>query len=556
MDRMQTHAHQRHPVSASDQSHMRRRSRRQRFATPHLVGLLAGLCVGLYAHIDAAVAAPPCPSGSLTIGTDATFPPFTSKVGDQYVGLEIELGEKIAAKLGCKVNWVNSSFDGIFPALLAGKYDFVIASVTITDERKKSMLFSEPYVDAGQSIAVRRDVPPILDIDGLKGKRVGVGLNTTGQFLMEPVKDATLVKFPSVDLALADLHNRRLDAAVGDGPVFRYMIAQSFPDLVLTGAPLNQEQWGMAFRPGTEPLLGQVNEVIRGFRADGTLRGLEVKYLESAGKPAAAEGAAAAASGGGDGAPAASDAGAASTTGSSSTADSAPQTNPPPQQAHFRFDRLLDSVPLFLKGAWWTIGLSLASFVLAVPLGLLVALARLSRMKLLSAPMSAYVEILRGTPLLVQIFFIYFVLPNVGLSLADRTTAILALSINASAYISEIFRAGLLSIDSGQNEAALALGLTRTQGLRFVLVPQAIRRVVPPLTNECIALIKDSSLVSVMGMTELTRTGQELASRYADPLTIWPGVALTYFVLTFPLTQLSARLEARLAQGQHRDADV
>lgn len=503
-----------------------------------------------------ASAAPDCPSGALTIGTDATFPPFTSKVGDQYVGLEIELGEKVAEALGCKVNWVNSSFDGIFPALLAGKYDFVIASVTITDERKKSMLFSEPYVDAGQSIAVRRESPPIADLDGLRGKKVGVGLNTTGQFLMEPVKDVTLVKFPSVDLALADLRNKRLDAAVGDGPVFRYMIAQSFPDLVLTGAPLNQEQWGMAFRPGTEALLGHVNEVIRRFHQDGTLKRLEAKFLESKGNPSTSgsEGVPGAI-GGSDGSGAvAISATASSVPVAGSEASSLPPA--PVQGAQFRMDRFVDSIPLFFKGARWTVGLSLASFFLAVPLGLLIALARLSRLKLLNAPAAAYVEVLRGTPLLVQIFFIYFVLPNVGLSLADQTTAILALSINASAYISEIFRAGLLSIDSGQNEAALALGLTRTQSLRFVLVPQAIRRVVPPLTNECIALIKDSSLVSVMGMTELTRTGQELASRYADPLTIWPGVALTYFILTFPLTRLSARLENRLAQGQHRDADV
>ena len=134
----------------------------------------------------------------------------------------------------------------------------------------------------------------------------------------------------------------------------------------------------------------------------------------------------------------------------------------------------------------------------------------------------------------------------------SRITAVLALSINASAYISEIFRAGLESLEAGQGEAAEALGLTRGQALRHVLVPQAVRRVVPPLTNECIALIKESSLVSIMGMTELTRTGQELSSRFADPLTIWPGVALTYFLMTFPLTRLSMHLERRLHAGQRQ----
>lgn len=504
-------------------------------------------------------AAPECPAGTLkpgvlVIGTDATFPPFTSKVGEDYVGLEIELGEAVAKTLGCKVEWTNSSFDGIFPALLSKKYDFVISSVTITEERQKSMRFSEPYVDAGQSIAVRRDSPPITTLAGLSGKKVGVGLNTTGQFLLEPQKDVTIVKFPSVDLALSDLQNGRLDAAVGDGPVFRYMIAQSFPGLTLTGAPLNQEKWGMVFRPGTEALLEQVNTAIRSLKQDGTLRALEIKFLESGpgGQPSApssAPGAGSAESAAGSTAPAAPSAG-------TQTDAVAEQAARPMEGPRFHLDRFMDSIPLFLKGAQWTLMLSLLSFLFAVPLGLLVALARLSRLKLLSVPASAYIEVLRGTPLLVQIFFIYFVLPGIGLSLADYATAVLALSINASAYIAEIFRAGLLSIDAGQGEAAEALGLTRAQSLRFVLVPQAIRRVVPPLTNECIALIKDSSLVSVMGMTELTRTGQELSSRYADPLTIWPGIALTYFLLTFPLTRLSSRLEQRLSAGQQRDPEV
>lgn len=450
-----------------------------------------------------------CPSGTLTMGTDATFPPFSSKVGDEFVGYEIELGNEIAARLGCRHRWVNSSFDGIFPALLAGKYDLVLASVTITPERRNAMRFSDPYMNGGQAIAVRAGTPPLADIDALRGKRVGVGLNTTGQFLLESFPEIQLHKYPSVDLALSDLRTGRLDAAVGDVPVFRYMIGQSFPDIVLSGRPLNEEQWGIAVAPGHEALLAQVNEALGHLRASGAMASLEHRYLGEGG-----------------------------------------QSRHAPASARFRADRFLQSIPLFLTGAKWTLVLSLVSFVAAVPLGLLVSLGRLSHLAPLRMATAAYVEIMRGTPLLVQIFFLYFVLPAFGVSLAEHMTAILALSINASAYISEIFRAGLESLEAGQGEAALALGMTRRQALRYVLVPQAMRRLVPPLTNECIALIKDSSLVSIMGMTELTRTGQELSSRYADPLTIWPGVALTYFLMTFPLTRLSARLEARLQTGQ------
>jgi ABC-type amino acid transport system permease subunit len=169
------------------------------------------------------------------------------------------------------------------------------------------------------------------------------------------------------------------------------------------------------------------------------------------------------------------------------------------------------------------------------------------RQRLISVPAATYVEVMRGTPLLVQILFIYFVLPAFGVNLPAVTSGILALSLNSAAYVGEIFRAGILSIDAGQMEGARALGMTYWQAMRHIILPQTFRRVVPPLTNEGIALLKDSSLVSVIGLTELARTGQELASRYAAPLTIWPLVALLYIALTFPLTRMAQYLERRWA---------
>ena len=471
-----------------------------------------------------------CPSGRLVVGTDATFPPFTSKVGDQFVGLEIELGEAVGQRLGCQIEWVNSSFDGIFPALLAGKYDMVIASTTITEERKKTMRFSDPYVDAAQVLVVKQGTLPgrkFSDLNSITGLKVGVGLNTTGQFLAEGLTSITLSKYPSIDLALTDLQNERLDVIIGDGPVMRYMIRENFGQLQVVGQALNAEQWGMVFAPEREALLLAVNGALRQIREDGTLKGLETKFLGNTGVEPAP---------------------------STPEVKTGGEVAPPAvmDAPGFKWDRFVTSIPLFIKGAGWTLSLSVLSFVVAVPLGLLIALMRMSRMAAFRGIAAGWIELLRGTPLLVQIFFIYFVLPAFGVSFADSTTAVLALSINASAYVAEVFRAGLQSIDPGQREAGLALGLTQSQVLRYILIPQAVRRVVPPLTNEAIALIKDSSLVSIMGMTELTRTGQELASRYADPLSIWPGVALTYFILTFPLTRLSARLEARLHAGERR----
>jgi arginine/lysine/histidine/glutamine transport system substrate-binding and permease protein len=199
----------------------------------------------------------------------------------------------------------------------------------------------------------------------------------------------------------------------------------------------------------------------------------------------------------------------------------------------------------FVRGVWMTAVMAVSSLLFGLPLGLCLALARVQSNRLVTTPAAIYVEVMRGTPLLVQILFIYFVLPSVGINLPAYTSGILALTLNAAAYIAEVIRAGILSIDAGQMEAARALGMSYWQAMRRIILPQTFRRVVPPLTNEGIALLKDSSLVSVIGLTELARTGQELASRYAAPLTIWPLVALLYLALTFPLTSVADHLERR-----------
>ncbi|MFP2934504.1 amino acid ABC transporter permease, partial [Pyxidicoccus sp. 3LG] len=178
-------------------------------------------------------------------------------------------------------------------------------------------------------------------------------------------------------------------------------------------------------------------------------------------------------------------------------------------------------------------------------------LGRRARFKPLAWLCAAYVEGLRGTPLLVQIIFIYYALPQLlGVDLAPMLAAVLALTLNSAAYVAEIFRAGIASVDPGQSEAARALGMSPAQSMRYVILPQALRNVLPPLTNEGIALLKDSSLVSIIGMAELTRAGQEMASQFAAPLAIWPAVAVFYLLATLPLTRLAAALERRL-QRQH-----
>jgi ABC-type amino acid transport system permease subunit len=161
---------------------------------------------------------------------------------------------------------------------------------------------------------------------------------------------------------------------------------------------------------------------------------------------------------------------------------------------------------------------------------------------------------IRGTPLLVQIYIVYFVLPAVGISLPPFVSGLVALSLNSAAYVSEIFRAGIQSIDAGQGEAARALGMSHVQAMRYIILPQTLRRVLPPLTNEAVALLKDSSLVSVVSLSELMRMGREIVTTSGAPTTVYLAVALLYLAMTLPLTALVRYLESRWGTPSRKTA--
>ena len=193
-----------------------------------------------------------------------------------------------------------------------------------------------------------------------------------------------------------------------------------------------------------------------------------------------------------------------------------------------------------------TIGITLLSFLLAVILGCIFGLLPVLRNKILTAISRVYVDVLRGIPLLVQIFFIYFGLGSV-LNLDRFAAGVTAVGICYSAYLAEIFRAGVLSIAHGQHEAAASLGMSPVQSLRYVILPQATRTIIPPAANEFIACLKDSSLVSIIGLRELTRAGREYYSQFFVDFQTWLIVGLIYLAMTLALTRLTRALERRFA---------
>ncbi len=210
-------------------------------------------------------------------------------------------------------------------------------------------------------------------------------------------------------------------------------------------------------------------------------------------------------------------------------------------------DLMINSLPLLITGAGITIQITAISVGLGLIIGMFVGIARISNVKLLRWLAAIYIDFLRGTPLLVQIFLIYFALPVILEQRVDPfIAAITACGINSGAYIAEIFRAGIQAIDEGQMEAGRSLGMTWVQTMRYIIVPQAFKNIVPPLGNEFIALLKDSSLVSVIGFEELTRRGQLIIARTYGSLEIWISVAIIYLVMTLTISRLVAYLEKRL----------
>src|SRR5690606_12917578 len=214
---------------------------------------------------------------------------------------------------------------------------------------------------------------------------------------------------------------------------------------------------------------------------------------------------------------------------------------------NFSFEIIIDYLPYFGKGALLTIGLSIAGILLGTILGLFIGLGKMIRNKWLAFPFECYITFFRGTPLLVQILLVHFGVVPMFLGTTNGIVAgVIALTLNASAYIAEIFRAGIQSLDRGQMEAARSLGMSHVQAMRYIIIPQAFKRMIPPLGNEFVILIKDSSLLSVVATPELTHWGRMMMGQHAKVWEPYLTAAFIYLVLTLSLTLLLNHLEKRL----------
>ncbi|HGN1858728.1 ABC transporter permease subunit [Staphylococcus aureus] len=441
--------------------------------------------------------------GELRVGLSADYAPMefehTVNGKTEYAGVDIDLAKKIAKDNNLKLKIVNMSFDSLLGALKTGKIDIIISGMTSTPERKKQVDFSDSYMMTKNIMLVKKDkVNEYKDIKDFNNKKVGAQKGTEqekiAQTEIENASITSLSRLPDVILALK---SGKVEGAVVEKPVAEAYLKQN-PKLGISNVKFNEEEKDtvIAVPKDSPKLLSQINKTIKEVKD----KGLIDKYMTNAANAMN------------------DDSGFISKYGS-----------------------------FFLKGIKITILISLIGVALGSILGAFVALMKLSKIKIISWIASIYIEILRGTPMLVQVFIVFFgITAALGLDISALVCGTIALVINSSAYIAEIIRAGINAVDKGQMEAARSLGLNYRQTMKSVIMPQAIKNILPALGNEFVTLIKESSIVSTIGVGEIMFNAQVVQGISFDPFTPLIVAAALYFVLTFVLTRIMNMIEGRL----------
>ncbi|HCY8887517.1 TPA: ABC transporter permease subunit, partial [Staphylococcus aureus] len=441
--------------------------------------------------------------GELRVGLSADYAPMefehTVNGKTEYAGVDIDLAKKIAKDNNLKLKIVNMSFDSLLGALKTGKIDIIISGMTSTPERKKQVDFSDSYMMTKNIMLVKKDkVNEYKDIKDFNNKKVGAQKGTEqekiAQTEIENASITSLSRLPDVILALK---SGKVEGAVVEKPVAEAYLKQN-PKLGISNVKFNEEEKDtvIAVPKDSPKLLSQINKTIKEVKD----KGLIDKYMTNAANAMN------------------DDSGFISKYGS-----------------------------FFLKGIKITILISLIGVALGSILGAFVALMKLSKIKIISWIASIYIEILRGTPMLVQVFIVFFgITAALGLDISALVCGTVALVINSSAYIAEIIRAGINAVDKGQMEAARSLGLNYRQTMKSVIMPQAIKNILPALGNEFVTLIKESSIVSTIGVGEIMFNAQVVQGISFDPFTPLIVAAALYFVLTFVLTRIMNMIEGRL----------
>lgn len=444
------------------------------------------------------------------IATDITFAPFEFQdVDGEFVGIDIELLNAIAKDQGFNVKIKPLGFNAAVQALESKQVDGVIAGMSITDEREKKFDFSDPYFESGVVMATAEGNDEIKSYEDLKGKRVAIKTGTEGASFANSIKDKYGFKTVTYDDSANmydDVKTGNSAAVFDDYPVLAYGITQG-NGLQLVTDKEKGGSYGFAVAKGQNPeLIKQFNAGLANLKESGEYQDIMDKYLKVEKNTESDDG---------------------------------------------FFGLLKSSFPSLFKGLQMTLLLTVVSLIFASILGIIFGLLRVAKNKGLRAIGTIYVDIFRGTPLIVQAFFIYFGIPAaLDFRISAITAGLITLSLNAGAYMAEIVRGGIESVDKGQMEAARSLGLPYKKAMAKVILPQAIRLMIPSIINQFIITLKDTSILSIIGINELTQSGKIIIARNLESFQMWLIVGIMYFIIIMILTKVSNRMERKIQNGK------
>ncbi|WP_082399625.1 ABC transporter permease subunit [Gordonia phthalatica] len=448
--------------------------------------------------------------GVLKVGTEGTYAPFSyhDPTTGELTGYDVDVANAVAEKLGMRAEFVEAPWDSLFAALGADRFDVVANQVTITPEREAKYAMSTPYAIGEGVIVTRADDTSITSLNDLRGKTSAQSATSNWTEVARNA-GARVETVEGFSQAITLLKQGRVDATVNDSiAVHAYLAETGDTSVKITGKTGETSEQAFAARKGS-PLIPKIDDALDSLRADGTLTAISQKYLK------------------------------ADASGSESQA--------PQQRSTWRL--IADNLwPMAKAMVTVTIPLTAISFAIGLVIALVVALARMAENVIASRLARAYISIIRGTPLLVQLFIIFYGLPELGFKVPPLPAAIVAFSLNVGGYAAEIIRSAIMSVPKGQSEAAQTIGMDYATTMRRIILPQAARIAVPGLSNTVISLVKDTSLASTILVTEVLRTAQIAAAPTFEFFALYMTAAAYYWVVCLILSALQGRLELRLGR--------
>lgn len=450
------------------------------------------------------------------VGTEGTYPPFSfhESENNELTGFDIEVIQAVAEEAGWRLEFVETTFDAIFAALEADRIDVIANQVTDNPERQARYGLSDTYTYSRGVIVVKAGTTGITKLSDLEGKTTAQSLTTNYAELAREA-GATVEGVEGFPQAAALVVQGRVDALINDNlAALDYLNTTGTDQVEISGTAGDEiSEQKLAFRQDDTELRQQANDALAALKADGTLAEISQKYFKI-------------------------DVTVQNTGEADLSGGRATRTD---------WEVVKDAAgPMLRALVIATIPITIVSFALGLVLAVAAALANISGNRVLSGIARTYISIIRGTPLLVQLFIVFYGLPEIGIDLSPWPAAILALSLNVGGYAAEIVRSAILSVPRGQFEAASTIGMGYWQSLRRIIFPQAARTAVPPLSNTLISLLKDTSLLSVVLVTELLREASTAAASAQIYLPLYAVAALYYWVVCAGLAAGQGKIENRL----------